>query len=109
MDAVLHGEAATRGAGSLDTLLLEHNEVLASGLPGADTNSARGEPEEPPGTLPPELERGGAIHVTTSASVAMSANGNVAPPPPGESQAQPGDETSTTASAYGSRPDYREP
>ncbi len=59
LEAARSGEAATRGAGQLETLLLEHNLVLPS--LGAET-------AEPAGTLPPSLLAEAATMATGQAS-----------------------------------------
>eukprot|EP00900_Chrysochromulina_parva_P010136 jgi/Chrpa1/19123/Chrysochromulina_OHIO_Genome00010434-RA len=65
LEAARNGEAATRGAGRLEELLLEHNLVLLDVLPTVGANRT-----EAAGTLPPTL-------LAQAASVGVAASGAV--------------------------------
>jgi len=92
VDAVQNGEAATRGAGQLETLLLEHNLVLnALATPAAVAGSAAN--AEPPGSLPPSvLAQAGS---GDSSSASPPAEAGATPPPP----MPPAEATSAAAEA----------
>lgn len=68
LEAARNGEAATRGVGRLEELLLEHNLVLLDVLPAVGANRT-----EAAGTLPPAL-----LAQAASVGIGVAASGAVA-------------------------------